>query len=90
VKYVILASTVLLSGCFGTFAPARHPEFPAAPPILLETCPQLSKTDPNNATLRDMLNTVVGNYSLYYQCAAKTHGWQQWYDEQQQLYKNKP
>ena len=86
-KYLLAISTILLAGCFGTVPPAV-PEFPVAPQILLERCPQLQKADPNKGTMRDMLQVVIENYSLYYQCAAKTHGWQDWYNEQRKIYKD--
>ena len=86
-RRLILASTMFLSGCFETFVPVKPPEFPVAPQILLERCPQLNKTDPDKGTLRDMLHTVIENYSLYYQCSAKTQGWQNWYNEQRRVYK---
>lgn len=85
-KYLLITSTVFLSGCFATIT--TTPQFPVAPPILLEHCPQLQKADPSNGSLRDMLQVVIENYSSYYQCAAKTHGWQEWYNEQREIYKD--
>lgn len=85
-KTAIILSSVLLSGCV-TLIPAAAPEFPVAPQVLLEKCPQLQKADPNKGTLRDLLYVVIENYSTYYQCAAKNQGWQDWYIEQRKIYK---
>lgn len=82
-KYV-LALTVLLSAC-STVAPVRQ-EFPVAPAALLERCPDLLTIDDGKNSLRDMLKIVIQNYALYYQCAEKTHGWQDWYTEQKKIY----
>jgi hypothetical protein len=87
-RYLILALTVALTGCFATVVPVKQ-EFPIAPAILLEKCPDLMQIDDGKNTLRDMLKVVIQNYALYYQCAEKTHGWQDWYNQQKQIYNNK-
>ena len=83
-KYAIAVLALALSAC-STVVPVKQ-EFPVAPSILMEKCPQLQKVDSDKGTLREMLKVVIENYSLYYQCAAKTHGWQDWYNEQQKIY----
>lgn len=81
---LILAFAILLSGC-STTVPVRQ-EFPVAPAILLERCPDLLTIDDGRNSLRDMLKIVIQNYALYYQCAEKTHGWQDWYKEQKKIF----
>jgi hypothetical protein len=44
--------------------------------------------DDGKNSLRDMLKVVIQNYSLYYQCAEKTHGWQDWYGEQKRIFES--
>lgn len=85
-KYLLLASLFVLAGCT-TVVPVKQ-EFPVAPQILLERCPDLLTIDDGKTSLRDMLKVVIQNYALYYQCAEKTHGWQDWYNEQKKIYDN--
>lgn len=85
-KYLVLTVALLLTGCFST-VPVKQ-EFPVAPQILLERCPDLMTIDDGKNSLREMLKVVIQNYALYYQCAEKTHGWQDWYKEQKKIYDN--
>jgi hypothetical protein len=83
-KTLALALTLFLAGCTTT-VPVKQ-EFPVAPAILLERCPDLLIIDDGKNSLRDMLKIVIQNYALYYQCAEKTHGWQEWYQQQRKIY----
>lgn len=83
-KYLPILLILALSAC-STTVPVKQ-QFPVAPSILLEKCPQLQKVDSDKNTMREMLRVVIENYSTYYQCAAKTHGWQDWYGEQKRVY----
>jgi hypothetical protein len=85
-KYLILCLALLISAC-STTVPVKQ-EFPVAPKILLERCPDLLIIDDGKNSLRDMLKIVIQNYSLYYQCAEKTHGWQDWYTQQKKIFDN--
>lgn len=83
-KYLCLVCTaIMLTGCAAT--PVKQ-KFPEAPAPLLESCPQLQKATPSTSQLQELLSTVVSNYSLHYQCAAKVQGWQEWYQAQRQVY----
>ena len=82
-KY-ILALAVLLTGCT-TVVPVKQ-EFPVAPAVLLERCPDLMQIDDGKNSLREMLKVVIQNYATYYQCAERTHGWQDWYAEQRRIF----
>jgi hypothetical protein len=85
-KYVLLSLTLLLSAC-STSVPVRQP-FPVAPAALLERCPDLLTIDDGKNSMRDMLKVVIQNYALYYQCAEKTHGWQDWYGQQKKIHES--
>lgn len=84
-KKLILLMAVALSGC-STLYPVKQ-EFPEAPKVLMEKCPDLATVDDGKGSLRDLLKTVIQNYATYYQCAEKTHGWQDWYTKQKKIYK---
>lgn len=83
-KRFALAVVVALAGC-STIVPIEK-EFPVAPQVLLERCPDLMQIDDGKNTLREMLKVVIQNYATYYQCAEKTHGWQDWYKEQKKIF----
>ncbi len=85
-KYILLSLTLLLSAC-STSVPVRQP-FPVAPAALLERCPDLLTIDDGKNSMRDMLKVVIQNYALYYQCAEKTHGWQDWYGQQKKIHES--
>jgi hypothetical protein len=83
-KYTILALLSMLTAC-STTVPVKQ-EFPVAPQILFERCPDLMQIDDGKNSMREMLKVVIQNYATYYQCAEKTHGWQQWYKDQKKIY----
>lgn len=85
-KYIVLALTLFISAC-STTVPVKQ-QFPVAPQILLERCPDLLTIDDGKNSLREMLKIVIQNYATYYQCAEKTHGWQDWYKEQKRIHDN--
>lgn len=85
-KYTILALLLALTAC-STTVPVKQ-EFPVAPQILFERCPDLMQIDDGKNSLREMLKVVIQNYATYYQCAEKTHGWQQWYKDQKKIYED--
>jgi hypothetical protein len=83
-KWLVLISALVLSAC-STPVPVKQ-TFPVAPAALLERCPDLLVIDDGKNSMRDMLKVVIQNYALYYQCAERTHGWQDWYTEQKRIY----
>jgi hypothetical protein len=83
-KYLILTFALFVSACT-TVVPVKQ-EFPVAPQVLLERCPDLMQVDDGKNSLREMLKVVIQNYATYYQCAERTHGWQDWYTEQRRIF----
>ena len=84
-KYALLLTAVLLSGC-STVVPvtAKFPEPPGR--NAMERCPQLQKLKDDPA-LSDVARTVTMNYSTYYECAVKADTWQEWYQVQKNIFK---
>lgn len=85
-KLFAIAAALTLSAC-STTVPVKQP-FPAAPQILSERCSDLLTIDNNKNSMQDLLKVVVQNYALYYQCAEKTHSWQDWYNEQKRIHES--
>lgn len=85
-KSLAILSVVLLSAC-STVVPVKQ-DFPIAPEVLLEKCPDLITVEDGKTSMRDMLKVVVQNYATYYQCAEKSQGWQEWYKEQKKIYES--
>lgn len=81
-KYLLIV--LLLAGCC-TQIPVKQ-EFPKAIPELMKKCEDLKKLEGDKVAITDMLKVVVENYTLYYECAVKTDGWQEWYTEQKKIY----
>ena len=85
-KLLALTAVLALTAC-STPVPVKQ-QFPVAPAALLERCPDLLVIDDGKNSMRDMLKVVIQNYALYYQCAEKTHGWQDWYGEQKRIHES--
>jgi hypothetical protein len=81
----VLLLTALLSGC-ATVVPVTQ-TWPEAPgQLAMEPCPALQKL-PDTSQLSDVAKTVANNYTSYYQCAIKLETWQDWYRQQQIIFK---
>lgn len=83
-KYLLL--TLLLAGC-ASVVPVKQ-KFPEAPAVLKEKCEQLKQVQGSNVSITDLLKIVVYNYTLYHECSTKVEGWQEWYNEQERIFKN--
>ena len=83
-KYLLL--TLLLAGCT-TVVPVKQ-KFPEAPSVLKEQCEQLKQIQGSNVSITDLLKVVVQNYTLYHECSTKVEGWQEWYTEQERIFKD--
>ena len=87
-KIIILGLGVLLAGCSISTPVKRN--FPDAVPALQEKCPELSTVDNTGkeVAITDLLKTVVKNYGLYYECANKVDGWNEWYSKQRKIFES--
>jgi hypothetical protein len=81
-KLIVLS--LLLTGC--TTAVPIKPKFPAAPKTLTEPCTTLKKIEGDTVSIVDLHKTVVDNYTLYYECATKVDGWNEWHAKQKKIY----
>ena len=85
-KYIILSLAVFLSAC-STPVPVKQ-KFPDVPKALIERCESLKKIEGDRVAITEMLKVVVQNYGMYYECAAKVDGWNDWYLEQKRIYES--
>ena len=82
-KYLIAVLVLGLSAC--TTVPVTA-EFPQAPDVLMAKCPELKTIAGEKVTIVDFTRTVTQNYTTYYECAARTEAWQEWYTRQKQIW----
>lgn len=89
-KWTILVFTLALGGCsmFTKLVPAGKPEWPEATPELMEKCKELQQMSGDSITITQMMQSVVNNYTMYYQCSNKVEGWQQWYEDKKKAYES--
>lgn len=82
-KYVLILSAIILSGCTTAPVVARFP----GPPGMLATqaCGELKQLN-DSAKLSDVAKTVTENYTSYHECAIKLEAWHQWYAEQKLIF----
>ena len=85
-KYIILSLALVLSAC-STPVPVSQ-RFPDVPKALVERCDSLKKIEGDRVAITEMLKVVVQNYGMYYECAAKVDGWNDWYLEQKRIYES--
>jgi hypothetical protein len=84
-KILLVALTILiLAGCSST--PVKR-NFPAVPSELMETCPDLKKTEPTEK-LSEVLKVVVDNYGQYHECKIKVDTWVEWYKMQKNIFES--
>ena len=85
-KYLSLILVAFLVAC-STTVPVRQ-KFPDVPKVLLEKCENLKKVEGDRVAITEMLKVIVQNYGMYYECAAKVDGWQEWYSDQKKIYES--
>jgi uncharacterized lipoprotein YmbA len=85
-KYSSLILAAFLVGC-STPVPVKQ-KFPEVPKALVERCESLKKVEGDRVAITEMLKVVVQNYGMYYECAAKVDGWNDWYQEQKRIYES--
>jgi uncharacterized lipoprotein YmbA len=85
-KYIVLGLALILAAC-STPVPVKQ-KFPDVPKALVERCESLKKIEGDRVAITEMLKVVVQNYGMYYECAAKVDGWNDWYQEQKRIYES--
>ncbi len=85
-KYISLVLASLLTACSTPVAVTQ--KFPEVPKALVERCESLKKIEGDRVAITEMLKVVVQNYGMYYECAAKVDGWNDWYLEQKRIYES--
>lgn len=85
-KYIVLSLALVLTAC-STPVPVSQ-RFPDVPKALVERCDSLRKIEGDKVAITEMLKVVVQNYGMYYECAAKVDGWNDWYQEQKRIYES--
>ena len=82
VIFVVLA--FLITAC-STVVPVTQ-NFPDAPAMLKEKCPELKTIQGEKISIVDFTRTVSENYTTYYQCAGRTDAWIDWYNQQKKIW----
>ena len=85
-KLTSLILAAFLVGC-STPVPVKQ-KFPAVPKALIEKCESLKKIEGDRVAITEMLRVIVQNYGMYYECATKVDGWQEWYNDQKKIYES--
>lgn len=82
VIYILLA--FLITAC-STAVPVTQ-NFPQAPDMLKEKCPELKTIAGEKITVIEFTRTVSENYTTYYQCAGRQEAWIDWYKQQKKIW----
>jgi hypothetical protein len=82
VIFIILA--FLITAC-STAVPVTQ-NFPQAPEMLMEKCPELKTIQGEKISIVDFTRVVSENYNTYYQCAGRTEAWIDWYIQQKKIW----
>lgn len=80
-KLATLLLTILLTGCI---IPVKR-NFPEIPESLKTKCENLINV-PQTDKLSVVLSVVTKNYSQYRECSIKVGTWQDWYNEQKEIF----
>jgi len=82
VIFIVLA--FLITAC-STAVPVTQ-NFPDAPDMLKEKCPELKTIQGEKVSIVEFTRTVSENYTTYYQCAGRTDAWIDWYNQQKKIW----
>ena len=82
VIFIVLA--FLITAC-STAVPVTQ-NFPDAPDMLKEKCPELKTIQGEKVSIVDFTRTVSENYTTYHQCAGRTDAWIDWYNQQKKIW----
>ena len=81
---IFIVLSFLITAC-STAVPLTQ-NFPEAPDMLKEKCPELKTIQGEKVTIIEFTKTVSENYTTYYQCAGRTDAWIDWYDQQKKIW----
>ena len=82
-KFTIILILTLLTGCTTVPVTVQFPDAPGASATV--SCPALQQL-PADPTLSNISQTIVINYTTYYECAVKLDAWQEWYTVQKHIF----
>lgn len=82
-KYVLITSLLLLTGCVSV--PVKH-SFPKPPDGIVERCPDLEQIVSDEERLSELLKVVTKNYNTYHDCAARHDLLVKWLNDQRALH----
>ena len=85
-RIALLGLVYLLTAC-STAVPVTQ-NFPQAPAMLMEKCPELKTIAGEKVSIVDFTKTVSENYTTYYQCAGRTDAWIDWYNQQKKIWED--
>jgi hypothetical protein len=83
-RILLLGLISLLAAC-STAVPLTQ-NFPDAPEMLKEKCPELKTIQGEKVSIVDFTRTVSENYTTYHQCAGRTDAWIDWYNQQKKIW----
>ena len=83
-RTALLGLACFLTAC-STAVPLTQ-NFPDAPDMLKEKCPELKTIQGEKVSIVDFTRVVSENYTTYYQCAAGKEAWIDWYNQQKKIW----
>ena len=90
IKWIVFAILIvlafLITAC-STAVPVTQ-NFPVAPAMLKEKCPELKTIQGEKISIVDFTKVVSENYTTYYQCAGRTDAWIDWYNQKKKIWED--
>ena len=83
---ILIVLAFLITAC-STAVPLTQ-NFPDAPDMLKEKCPELKIIVGEKVSIVDFTKVVSENYTTYYQCAGRTDAWIDWYNQQKKIWED--
>jgi ABC-type Fe3+-hydroxamate transport system substrate-binding protein len=84
ILFLFIVLAFLITAC-STAVPVTQ-NFPTAPEMLIEKCPELKTIQGEKVSIVDFTRVVSENYTTYYQCAGRTEAWIDWYKQQKKIW----
>jgi hypothetical protein len=86
ILFIFIVLAFLVTAC-STAVPLTQ-NFPDAPDMLKEKCPELKTIQGEKVSIVDFTRVVSENYTTYYQCAGRTDAWIDWYNQQKKIWED--